>query len=130
MYLINVPAHYLLNDPSYLPMESIRFFHINRNWIDALIDGALGIGNYLERDDDAIRWGFKTQINTYLDTVLDESLSYLPQVPTFGFLLHSAVIAAFPSLKVTVLWYDKCDKRSQVLRLEVIEKNTLLCLPD
>lgn len=39
--LHKVPFHYLVPDPSALPPESIRFFHLNRAWIDRLIDGAI-----------------------------------------------------------------------------------------
>ena len=44
-YLINVPVHYLLTDPSHLPDESLRFFYVDQNWINALVDGALSLGN-------------------------------------------------------------------------------------
>ena len=27
-----------------LPNDSIRFFHVDRNWLDALVDGALSVG--------------------------------------------------------------------------------------
>jgi hypothetical protein len=43
IYLAGVPAHYYLPDPSYLPEESIRFFHIDCNWIEAMERLALPI---------------------------------------------------------------------------------------
>lgn len=36
-HLVNVPAHYLMPDPSFLPEETLRFFFIDDDWIDALI---------------------------------------------------------------------------------------------
>ena len=33
MYMFGIPAHYTLPDPAYLPIESMRFFHVDRNWI-------------------------------------------------------------------------------------------------
>jgi hypothetical protein len=34
LYLGDIPAHYLFVDPSHLPMESLRFFHIDASWLD------------------------------------------------------------------------------------------------
>ena len=42
--LQGVPFSYLVPDERMLPPESIRFFHVDQNWIDALIDGAFSIG--------------------------------------------------------------------------------------
>ena len=41
--LYPVPFHYLVPHQSLLPSESIRFFHLDDNWVDALLDGALSI---------------------------------------------------------------------------------------
>jgi hypothetical protein len=47
LFLKNIPTHYLIPDPSFLQRESIKFFYIDTNWMDAFIDGALSIGNHL-----------------------------------------------------------------------------------
>ena len=41
--LYPVPFHYLVPNHSLLPSESLRFFHLDDNWINALIDGAFSI---------------------------------------------------------------------------------------
>ena len=51
--LKDVPLTYLLTDASDLPEESIRFFHLDINWTDALLDGAFSIGRVCARD---ARW--------------------------------------------------------------------------
>ena len=51
--LKGVPLSYLLTDASDLPEESIRFFHLDINWTDALLDGAFSIGRVCARD---ARW--------------------------------------------------------------------------
>ena len=38
-----VPFQYLVPAEEMLPTETIRFFHIDRNWVDALIDGAMSV---------------------------------------------------------------------------------------
>jgi len=42
--LRRVPLCYLVPDASLLAPESIRFFHIDRTWVDRLIDGVLSVG--------------------------------------------------------------------------------------
>ena len=54
MFLAGVPAHYLITDPSHLDHESLRFFRIDPNWVDALIYGALSLGNHMGTDLDRV----------------------------------------------------------------------------
>ena len=42
--LDGVPFPYIVPSEGMLPSESIRFFHLDRNWLDALVDGALSTG--------------------------------------------------------------------------------------
>ncbi|KAL7276583.1 hypothetical protein RUND412_000425 [Rhizina undulata] len=128
MYLVNVPAHYLITDPTHLPPESLRFFHIDANWVDALIDGALGVANHLDRADDQIRTAIKKQINEYLETV-NPDLGYKPQIPTYGFLLRSELVTQFPDLMVQAP-LPVGDIRAPILRHENIDSGVMLCLFD
>ena len=41
--LEGVPFAYLVADSELLPPESIRFFYLDRNWTDALVQGALSV---------------------------------------------------------------------------------------
>ena len=41
--LYPVPFQYLVPHTSLLPQESLRFFHLDDNWVNALVDGALSI---------------------------------------------------------------------------------------
>ena len=139
MHLYNIPAHYLITDPANLPRESIRFFYIDPNWIDAFIDGALGVGNHLEQEDDVARQAFKFQINHYLSNNLDDKHPYKPQIPIYGFLLRSSVVEAYPNLEVhaprvpdpNAPWLDTSgDPRLEVQRLDLLDKDILFCLFD
>lgn len=47
--LEGVPFQYIVPSEEMLPNESIRFFHMDRNWLDALVDGALSTGIYDSR---------------------------------------------------------------------------------
>jgi hypothetical protein len=44
--LQGVPFHYLVPHPEMLPEESIKFFYLDPNWVNALLDGAFSIGRY------------------------------------------------------------------------------------
>jgi hypothetical protein len=48
--LHGVPFRHLVPDERMLPVESVRFFYLDPNWIAALIDGALSIGVEGSRD--------------------------------------------------------------------------------
>lgn len=45
-----VPFSYLVPDERLLPADSIRFFRIDFNWINALLDGAMSLGRCFEED--------------------------------------------------------------------------------
>lgn len=92
LFLGGIPAHYLITDPSHLPMESLRFFHIDPNWLDCLIDGALSTANHLEKDDDYTRTTMKKCYNEYLSNPVITGSKIKPQIPCFGFVIRSAVI--------------------------------------
>lgn len=129
MYLSGVPAHYLIPDPSHLPPESLRFFHIDANWVEALIDGALSVANHVDRDDDKIRARIKDAINDYLKTPL-ASLPYCPQVPSHGFLLRSELCTKYPDLIVEAPVHGTTHQGAPILRQENIDESVMLALFD
>ncbi|KAK6352437.1 hypothetical protein TWF730_009263 [Orbilia blumenaviensis] len=98
--LHKVPAHYLLTSPSHLPAESIRFFYIDRNWVDCLIDGALALANDADDERDLVRLSIKQAIIRYFKTPLSPGGTNLPPVAVYGFLMRSAVVTQYPDLKV------------------------------
>ena len=48
--LHGVPFSYLVPDAELLPIESIRFFYLDRAWTDALVQGALSVGTITTAD--------------------------------------------------------------------------------
>lgn len=131
LYLYNIPAHYLITDPSHLPSESIRFFYVDDSWLDALLDGALSVGNTLERDTDSVRLAMKEALNAYFNTPLDaDAHPFRPQIPRYGFLLRSAIIKACPNMEVHAPYPTRGDPRSEVLRADKLGDEVLFCLFD
>ncbi|KAI0890541.1 uncharacterized protein GGS22DRAFT_151187 [Annulohypoxylon maeteangense] len=100
MFLKGVPAHLLVADPTHLEPESLRFFRIDSNWIDALIDGALSLGNHFGVDVE--RSKIKDGLNEYIQHK-PVGHEHSVQIPTYGFYLRSDLVTMFPDLRVEVL---------------------------
>ncbi|KAI1171804.1 hypothetical protein F4777DRAFT_564071 [Nemania sp. FL0916] len=100
MFLSGVPAHCLIPDPTYLEPETLRFFRIDTNWVDALLDGALSLGNHYGDDED--RRAIKQAFNDYINHT-PEGQEQAVQIPSYGFYLRSDLVTMFPDLRVEVL---------------------------
>lgn len=146
--LYGVPLNYLVPDERMLPPESIRFFYLDLNWIEALIDGAFSIGRSLIPGGDTrsfrmdratapmmhVRsWSKAWAVRTgYLGLQANEST----QKKLSGFLLRSSVVNAYPGLGVDVYPEDGTPQGENpgrllnILRMEKIapDSDTLLCL--
>ncbi|KAH7487237.1 hypothetical protein FOMA001_g5783 [Fusarium oxysporum f. sp. matthiolae] len=135
MFLAGVPAHYLIPDPSYLQPENLRFFHIDRNWVDALIDGALSLGNHFGTDEDRV--AIKKALNDYIGRTPD-GMGYRVQIPAYGFYLRSDLVTMFPDLRVEVLSNDSALKAAgqdppagaPLLRHEIVADGVMMAFMD
>lgn len=108
--LEQVPETYLLCDDSLLPPESIRFFYVDENWVGALIDGALAVGQNIRCVAPEERlWG-EGEIRT-------------------GFLLRSSLLNSWPSVEIHC-YPDEAGKGTEleVLRSARMGEETLLFL--
>ncbi|RSL80017.1 hypothetical protein CEP52_017448 [Fusarium oligoseptatum] len=138
LHLAHIPAHYLIPEPSYLPLESLRFFYIDENWTRAMVDGALSLANHSadEPDHDYARTALKTSIDACLATPR-EKLGYCQQMPKYGFLLRSHVLIQFPDLKVkatiakeNTAGEDGSMPKAPILVQRMLESDIMLCLFD
>ncbi|KAL2113300.1 hypothetical protein VUR80DRAFT_4625 [Thermomyces stellatus] len=129
MFLSGVPAHYLLSDPSHLTPESLKFFYIDPNWVDAMIDGALSLGN--EKGTDMDRAAIKCAINRYVEHLPPEQ-KHRPQIPTYGFYLRSDVVTMFPDLRVETLppHVGERPEKAPLLRHEIVADGVMMALFD
>ncbi|GAA1957068.1 hypothetical protein [Catenulispora subtropica] len=89
-----VPFTHLVPHPSMLPVESIRFFHVDPGWTGALIDGALSVAVESSRD---------LYVLSVFDAVLDKTVADAQKegTPVAGLLLRSSVVSGWPGLTVT-----------------------------
>ncbi|KAK5996414.1 hypothetical protein PT974_01748 [Cladobotryum mycophilum] len=135
MFLVGVPAHCLIPDPTYLETESLRFFRIDANWVDALLDGALSIGNHWGDDQDRV--AIKQALNDYISHT-PEGLNHPVQIPTYGFYLRSDLVTMFPDLRVEVLADDDAIVASgdtppagaPLLRHEIVTDGVMMAFMD
>ncbi len=113
--LYGVPFNYLVPDEAMLPVESVRFFHVDPGWTAALLEGAMSIGT-----------------STAADAVHDAAFrphvlaaTGGPQSYT-GLLLRSGVVAGWPNLKVT--GYDAAGTPLTPVRTELVSPTVFLAV--
>jgi len=116
--LNGVPFNYLVPEESMLPVESIRIFHVDGDWVNSLLDGALSVGRF-DNSDKAY------------DQVLKGAAQDGNQRPITGLLLRSSVVEGWPTLRVKA-YVNRDDVKSRkkvpILRMDIISSNILLVL--
>ncbi|MEL7425045.1 MAG: hypothetical protein AAFN81_18810, partial [Bacteroidota bacterium] len=136
--LINVPFNNLVANPKLLPQETIRFFYLDRNWTDALLDGALSIGRQSSRDglfNQLMRGLLYEKVDEAMAEVRDKLLGVTPQGQTTtadqlcGFLLRSQNITNYPGLETRAK--SASGKLMKPLRLDRLSADLMLVIyPD
>lgn len=142
-----VPFAYLVADSALLPVESIRWFYLDRRWTDALVQGALSVGT-VNSDD-------RTHLGAQYPAVRDEldreernqrrgqdtARRDGDGGPISGFLLRSRAVSGWPALHVRAFDVDPVEaddakypeddpRRMRLLRLERLAPAVLLALFD
>ncbi len=110
--LQGIPFNYLVPDPNMLPEESLRFFYVDLNWIEALTYGAFSIGTSTEGEQQRDPMLLKALTHALADST--------PELVT-GFLLRSEVVQAFPNLKVE-------PTGGTLIRKTTLSPSVLFCL--
>ena len=146
--LHQIPFSYLVADSRLLPLESIRFFYLDRNWTDALIQGVLSVGTITTTD--------RVQLETSYPQLRDEIDETERTVRTgseterlsddggtvTGFLLRSKAVSGWPNLHVRAYARDVIadnaltteaedhPDRMKILRMERLAPAVMLVLID
>lgn len=153
--LQGVPFSYLVPDAELIPVETIRFFYLDRNATDALVQGALSVSTFNAAD--------RIQLAELYQTVRDEvdaaerlvrmKDSDAPAVDAqgrpigaggqiSGFVLRSRLVSGWPGLHVrayasdtrpddeTIPDMDTSPDRVRLLRMERLAPAVLLVLFD
>ncbi len=144
--LYGVPFDKLVPNQQMLPTESIRFFYINPNAINSLIDGALSLGVQSSQDSlfnqlakPLIRQAVHQSIPTIRTKMLGQTVADSSPVPLpiAGFLLRSQVVSGFPGLEIKSYQTVTVNKTTNELepsvllnplRMERLTPDVMLCL--
>jgi hypothetical protein len=145
--LEGVPFANLVADSELLPEESIRWFYVDRDWTDAVVQGALSTGT-VNSDDRTQLTAAYPAIRTELDHE-ERNVRRQPSErrldgdagPISGFLLRSKAVAGWPGLHVRAYDAEPIEadddpvgendpRRMRLLRLERLAPAVLLCLFD
>jgi hypothetical protein len=132
--LVGVPFENLIPDPRMLPLESIRFFHLDRSWTDRLVDGVLAVGKIGSREQ-AHHESASAAVTSALDDAESTVRAQQRGLPTdgggsgapdiSGFLLRSALVAGWPQMEVRAY---RDSTRLTTLRLERLAPAVLIAL--
>ena len=138
--LTGVPFEYLVPDERMLPQESVRFFFLDANWIERLIDGALSV---------VLRTGLDQLITDALGTALRQPVkdsvagSVRPRLlgtdpssiepehlnwPLTGFLIRSIVVDHWKGIVIENTAQDPTKPPLPTLRLDRPAPGVLLGL--
>jgi len=137
--LYGVPFVNLVPDARMLPQESLRFFYVDPNYIEALRMGALSIGVQSTRDHlyQGVMYGKVSDAAHQAKLgVRDQRLGQtqpptdLPAVSTTmtGLLMRSAVVSGWPGLEVRAFKDTQGTQRINLLRMDRLSPDVLLCL--
>jgi hypothetical protein len=150
MLLYGVPVNYLVPDEGMLPPESIRFFYLDMNWVDAMIDGAFSIGSNLvpeansasQNVDRALKPSVRAKVNANAGAIRAKAFGQPAPVPSLkvisGFLLRSELVQGYPGIGVNAYPQGGTPDGGgnvvllDILRLEQLgpQSDTIICLID
>jgi hypothetical protein len=137
--LYPVPFHYLVPHQLLLPPESVRFFHLDDNWVNALVDGAFSIA-VRSLDDPAA--ASRLELQSVLSKIVyqhrlrlqgkepewEPKESYM-EIPKSGFLVRSRMVSGWPGVEVTAKTSETKEQTlPKILRLDQIAEGVLFCL--
>jgi hypothetical protein len=135
LLLYPVPFNLLVPDARMLPVESLRFFYVDHNWLRCLHDGAISIGMESSRDT----FYHEMTQDLLFDSAMEETqvvrANLLGVEPPSGevslelisgFLMRSAVVSGWPNLAVRGGMND--GTYLKILRMDHLASNVLLCL--
>jgi hypothetical protein len=138
--LTGVPFEYLVPDERMLPQESVRFFFVDENWIERLIDGAMSVvAGRNELDQlivDSLRTVMKQPIQDSFATSIrqrllgkdESSVSEKLNWPLTGFLIRSIVVDQWKGIVIENTSKGDSTKSLTTLRLDQPAQGVLLGL--
>lgn len=121
--LEGLPFNLIVPDSRMLPPESIRFFYLDPNWLDAMVDGVMSIGGTSEPGAELASI-YAPEIKTRVRAALGATSSSVIS----GFLLRSAVVADFPSMQVYAYADTAGTEPLTAMRTDLLAPTLMLAL--
>ena len=131
--LYPVPFSYLVSDQRLLPVESIRFFYLDQNWMEALMAGALSLAIHNSNDV-----AMQAAMLPYLNQAVAQQQEKLYQaradalpaagangVNVTGMLIRSQLVSGWPKLVISAMFGGA---PVQIIRNDCPADNVRLCL--
>ncbi|HVF98386.1 MAG TPA: hypothetical protein VND68_00995 [Chloroflexia bacterium] len=138
--LYGVPFNNLVPNSAMLPVEAIRFFYVDPNWVDSLLDGALSVGIQSSRDSlfhELMRDSMHRAVDAVLSQVRDQLRNVTtqgttaPPVAMSGFILRSAGVSGWPGLEVRAWSATDSTNPMKPLRLDRVAPSVMIAIyPD
>ena len=133
--LYGVPFSYLVPDARLLPPESLRFFYVDANWQDRLLDGALSIGASSTGDTLLIQEVYQAasaqvqarqgQLRATLRGAAPTTGATTAGGTWTGFLFRSVVVSTWPGLEI---YATAGAAVVPIIRMDLITSDILLCI--
>ncbi len=118
--LNGIPYRYLVPDATLVPSESIRFFRLDNNWVNAFLCGAFSIGHTVEADLSGEL--LKVLLNSKTVTNPTEHKTDVYS----GFFINSMVVSGWPDFKVDAL--NTTGASISLVRKEDLDVNSRIYL--
>jgi hypothetical protein len=136
-----VPFPYLVPDARMLPVNSMRFFRLDPEWIKCLLEGACSVGRSTGEEqlvDEKLRGAFFDLVMEKCDSVRqrpseDDTFAVKETAgvnwPLEGFLLRSPIVEGWQGLEMeATYWHGKDEKPATTLRIDRLGPDILLCI--
>lgn len=133
--LHGVPFEYMIADDGLLRPETIRFLYFDRNWTDALVDGAIAAGTFSTRERAQVTASHGI-IRAAVDVAernqwIDDVGSAPDAAPVTGFLLRSRAVSGWPGMHVRAFRKTGgTQRRLSALRIERLSPAVMIALFD
>jgi hypothetical protein len=136
--LYGVPFECLVADARMMPTETIRFFFIDRNWTDRLVDGAMSIGGSSTRHfvHAAVAGTTVHRAADRAEPRLRAQLRNKPEPAKVvvegglisGFLLRSVAVSGWPGIEALAYLDEARTQPLDLVRIDRLSADLLFCL--
>ena len=135
--LYGVPFNNLVSNESLFPTESIRFFYLDENWINSLLDGALSIGANNSKDiilqlgvQGNIRTGSRLSRQLVRSKILNGAspTEATVDITVTGIVIRSEVVSGWPGLEIMGYSDTEGTNELDILRMDRLAPDIMLCL--